>query len=40
VFAAHTDEAGQIALPALERGVYEVSCPGVAAAFRLDLRSS
>lgn len=40
VFSAHTDEAGQIALPALERGVYEVSCPGVAAAFRLDLRAS
>ena len=40
VFSAHTDDAGQIALPVLERGVYEVSCPGVAAAFRLDLRSS
>ena len=39
VFSARTDEAGQIALPTLERGVYEVSCPGVAAAFRLDLRS-
>lgn len=40
VFSARTDDAGQIALPALERGVYEVSCPGVAAAFRLDLRAS
>jgi hypothetical protein len=40
VFSAHTDDAGQIALPSLERGVYEVSCPGVAAAFRLDLRSA
>ena len=40
VFSAHTDDAGQIALPVLERGVYEVSCPGVAAAFRLDLRGS
>ena len=40
VFSAHTDDAGQIALPTLERGVYEVSCPGVAAAFRLDLRSA
>jgi hypothetical protein len=38
VFSARTDDAGQIALPVLERGVYEVSCPGVAAAFRLDLR--
>ena len=40
VFSAHTDDAGLIALPSLERGVYEVSCPGVAAAFRLDLRSA
>ena len=40
VFSARTDEDGQIALPTLERGVYEVSCPGVSAAFRLDLRST
>ena len=40
VFSARTDDDGQIALPALERGVYEVSCPGVSAAFRLDLRST
>lgn len=40
VFSARTDAAGQIDLPALERGVYEVSCPGVSAAFRLDLRGS
>lgn len=40
VFSARTDAAGQLALPSLERGVYEVSCPEIAAMFRLDLRES
>ena len=40
LFSARTDADGRIVLPALERGVYEVSCPGVATAFRLDLRAA
>ncbi|MEW6273294.1 MAG: zf-HC2 domain-containing protein [Thermodesulfobacteriota bacterium] len=39
IFSARTDEAGELATPNLERGVYEVSCPGIATDFRLDLRS-
>lgn len=40
LFSARTDTDGRIVLPALERGVYEVSCPAVATAFRLDLRAA
>ena len=40
IYSARTDGAGILRLPALERAVYEVACPGIATAFRLDLRSS
>lgn len=39
IFSARTGDDGALRLPAVERGVYEVSCPGVGAAFRLDLRA-
>ncbi|HEY8514740.1 MAG TPA: zf-HC2 domain-containing protein [Candidatus Binatia bacterium] len=39
IFSARTDETGELSTPNLERGVYEVSCPGIATDFRLDLRS-
>jgi anti-sigma factor RsiW len=39
IFSARTDDAGELAMPQLEPAVYEVSCPGIATDFRLDLRS-
>lgn len=39
LFSARTDEGGELRLPRLERGIYEVSCPGIQTEFRLDLRS-
>lgn len=38
IFSARTDQRGELRLPSLERGVYEVSCPGIQTEFRLDLR--
>jgi Putative zinc-finger len=39
IYAARTDAAGALSLPRLDPGVYEVSCPGIDTAFRLDLRT-
>ena len=39
IYSARTDATGTLRVPSLERGVYEVSCPGVGTTFRLDLRS-
>jgi hypothetical protein len=39
IYSARTDERGELRMPDLERGVYEVSCPGIGTAFRLDLRA-
>jgi hypothetical protein len=38
LYSARTDADGTLRLPGIERGVYEVACPGLATAFRLDLR--
>jgi hypothetical protein len=38
LYSARTDAAGALRLPRIEPGVYEVSCPGIGASFRLDLR--
>jgi hypothetical protein len=38
IFSARTDAEGILRTPRLERGVYEVSCPGIGTSFRLDLR--
>jgi hypothetical protein len=38
IFSARTDAEGILRTPGLERGVYEVSCPGIGTSFRLDLR--
>ena len=38
VYSARTDAGGMLRVPGLERGVYEVACPGVGTAFLLDLR--
>jgi len=38
IFSARTDAEGILRTPGLERGVYEVSCPGINTSFRLDLR--
>jgi hypothetical protein len=39
IFSARTDAAGEVRPPRLEPGVYEVTCPGIRTAFRLDLRA-
>lgn len=39
MYSARSDTDGSVRLPRIERGVYEVSCPGVGIAFRLDLRA-
>jgi anti-sigma factor RsiW len=39
IYSARTDAAGEVRPPRLEPGVYEVSCPGIHTAFRLDLRA-
>ncbi len=38
IYSARTDAAGALTMPRIEPGVYEVSCPGIATRFRLDLR--
>jgi len=38
IFSARTDGTGELRLPRLEPGVYEVAYPGVDAKFSLDLR--
>lgn len=38
MYSARSDADGAVRLPRIERGVYEVSCPGIGIAFRLDLR--
>lgn len=40
IFSARTDGRGELRMPGLERGVYEVSCPGIRTEFRLDLRGN
>lgn len=40
VYSARTDAAGEVRPPRLAPGVYEVTCPGIQTAFRLDLRGS
>lgn len=37
LYSARTDGDGILRMPGVERGVYEVACPGIGAAFRLDL---
>jgi anti-sigma factor RsiW len=37
IYSARTDAAGEVHLPRLEPGVYEVSCWSINTAFRLDL---
>ena len=39
IYSARTDAAGALEMPRIEPGVYEVSCPGIATSFRLDLRA-
>ena len=39
IYSARTDGAGALAMPRVEPGVYEVSCPGIGTSFRLDLRA-
>jgi Putative zinc-finger len=39
IYSARTDESGAVRMPDLERGVYEVSFPALATAFRIDLRA-
>jgi hypothetical protein len=39
IFSARTDANGELRLPQLEPGVYEVACPGIHTTFRLDLRT-
>jgi anti-sigma factor RsiW len=39
IFSARTGDDGALRLPGVERGVYEVACPGIGTAFRLDLRA-
>jgi anti-sigma factor RsiW len=38
IFSARTDAAGELRMPRMDPGVYEVSCPGIGTTFRLDLR--
>lgn len=38
VFSARTDANGELRLPRLEAGDYDVVCPGIATTFRLELR--
>ena len=38
LFSARTNEAGEIHLPRIDPGVYEVACTGIDTSFRLDLR--
>ncbi len=38
LYSARTDADGRLRMPGVERGVYEVACPGIGTSFRLDLR--
>lgn len=38
LYSARTGPDGVLRMPGVERGVYEVACPGVGTTFRLDLR--
>ncbi len=38
IYSARTDATGELRLPRIEPGLYEVSCPGIGTSFRLDLR--
>ncbi|MBI3302966.1 MAG: zf-HC2 domain-containing protein [Deltaproteobacteria bacterium] len=38
IFSARTDDEGELRLPHLEPGLYEVTCPGIPAVFHLELR--
>lgn len=38
LYSARTGADGTLRMPGVERGVYEVACPGIGASFRLDLR--
>lgn len=37
IFSARTDASGELRLPRMEPGVYDVACPGIDTTFRLDL---
>ena len=39
LFSAKTDREGTLRMPHLDPGTYEVACPGIPAAFQLELRS-
>lgn len=39
LFSAKTDQEGTLRMPHLDPGTYEVACPGIPAAFQLELRS-
>lgn len=39
LFSAKTDQEGMLRMPHLDPGTYEVACPGISAAFQLELRS-
>ncbi len=39
LFSAKTDREGMLRMPHLDPGTYEVACPGIPAAFQLELRS-
>lgn len=39
LFSAKTDREGTLRMPHLDPGTYEVACPGISAAFQLELRS-
>lgn len=39
LYSARTDAGGRLRMPGVERGVYEVACPGIGTSFRLDLRA-
>jgi anti-sigma factor RsiW len=38
IYSARTDAAGELTMPRMKPGVYEISCPGIGTSFRLDLR--
>ena len=39
LFSAKTDREGMLRMPHLDPGTYEIACPGIPAAFQLELRS-
>ncbi len=39
IFSARSDAGGMLRIPRLEPGIYEISCPSMSTAFRLDLRA-